>query len=130
MAIQKDFGELTEYYENSALIAQEPRGLSWKVVQRLNTLYDIKEFFTDGNDRFDQLSNVGAIIAEYKAGNLGWNEGLVTYWKDGTQLCQPRPYAADECDIIYNYYECTQGFWVEGVSTSSRLSKYFLIVMF
>lgn len=93
------------------------RGCSWKVVQRLQVLYGLKEWYCEGNDEYDQLSNVGSLIAEYKAGNLKWNDGLVTYWKDGNQLCQPRPYKAAECDCLMEQYDCGNGgFWVEGVS--------------
>lgn len=98
----------------------EPAGLSWPVVQRLDTLKGIHEHILSENDQYEVVGNVTNIIAAYRLGQLRWNPGLGTYQSKGVQLCQPRPFRWDEINLIDAKHQGHKGFWVEGV----RLFKH------
>ena len=97
------------------MIALEPAGLTWPVVQRLNTLKGILEHILSENDQYEVVGNVTNIMAAYRSGKLSWNPGLVTYWSKGVQLCQPRPFRWDEFNLINAEHQGHKGFWVEAV---------------
>lgn len=69
------------------------------------------------NDRdpYRQLPNLRAVLSAYRRGTLEWCEGLVTYWANGRQLCQPRPFDWDELEAINAKHNDVAGFWTEGV---------------
>ena len=92
-------------------------GRSYEVAQRLDELSDIQKHLILEEDEFDQLPNVRALMLHYKTGKLQWNEGLVTYWSHGKQLCQPRPFKWDEFFRVNKKYKGYRSFWVEGVSS-------------
>jgi hypothetical protein len=104
------------------MIAAEPgltwKGLTWEVVQRLDSLKGIEQWLVDRKDDLKLLETVAAIKKAYRSGTLAWNDGLVTYWSHGNQISQPRPFVWDEFRRITRMYDGHQGFWVEGVSGS------------
>ncbi|KAJ6083990.1 hypothetical protein N7486_010790, partial [Penicillium sp. IBT 16267x] len=106
--------------EKDESMAREP-GLSWVIVQRLIELEDAKEFLGTLINNYGQIPNTTAIMAAYRSGKLNLTEGLITYWSNGEQVSQPRPFNWDElfalCDK-YNGYE--GGFWVEPIKLSVR----------
>ncbi|KUM57067.1 hypothetical protein ACN42_g10127 [Penicillium freii] len=106
---------LREQQSRAAMMALEPAGLSWPVVQRLDTLQGTLEWLQKGNDEYKLVANVTKIMAAYRAGQLRWIPGLVTYWSRGAQLCNPRPFRWDEFNIINAQYDGHTGFWVEGL---------------
>jgi hypothetical protein len=97
------------------MMALEPPGLSYPVVQRLQTLKGMLAWLDSEGDQFELADNVKSIIEAYRSGQLKWNPHLVTYWAKGVQLCQPRPFRWNECDLINAQREGQKGFWVEGV---------------
>ncbi|KAJ5088574.1 hypothetical protein N7456_012190 [Penicillium angulare] len=111
---------LEEYKTTKAhreeLAKVEPEGLSWDVVQRINTLKALRKGLRR-SDPNKQLSNVKAILAAYRTKSLEWT-GLVTYWSKGVQLSQPRPFDWDEHDVINMHHKADKSFWVEGVNDS------------
>lgn len=96
------------------MASRYPDGLSWDVVQRLDTLEGILGHLRESGDEFDQSANVEALIKAYRSGQLEWT-GLVTYWSKGVQLCQPRPFDWDEFEAINRKHKGSSAFWVEGV---------------
>lgn len=67
-------------------------------------------------DKYEQLPNLKAILKAYREGTLKAWPGLVTYWSDGKQLCQPRPFDWAECEAINRANEGTKAFFTEPVS--------------
>ena len=100
------------------MTALEPAGLSWPVVQRLNTLTGILEHILSENDQYEVVGNVSNIMTSYRSCQLRLNPGLVTYWSKGVQLCQPRPFRWDEFNLINSEHQGHKGFWVEAVRLS------------
>lgn len=74
---------------HSAMVASEPGNHSLAVLKRLKVLRTI-EVELQSSDNFNQLPNVRALLQAYREGRLHWNLGLVTYWFEGVQLCEPR----------------------------------------
>ncbi|KAJ6039846.1 uncharacterized protein N7446_004837 [Penicillium canescens] len=107
-------GYLNRKEERDIMMNNEAEDLSWKVVQRLDDLENIRSWLEKGNDDDDQISNVKALIQAYTVGDLDWNTGLVTYWSKGKQLCQPRPFKWEEFLAISAKHKGHIGFWVEG----------------
>ncbi|KAJ5770486.1 uncharacterized protein N7511_002537, partial [Penicillium nucicola] len=95
--------------ERDELMLLEP-GLSWEVVQRLASLERIHTWLYE----WEQIKNVTAIMAAYRAQELRWNPRLVTYWSQGVQLCKPRPYGTNKYLYINGKFQGHTGFWVEG----------------
>lgn len=111
-------------------MALEPAGLSWPVVQRLQTLGGTLKWLQSEDDKYELVANVTNIMAAYRSGQLRWNPGLVTYWSKGVQLCQPRPFKWDEFDLINAEHAGHTGFWVEGVCLfkNARTSRKLICV--
>jgi hypothetical protein len=69
------------------MIAAEPvltwKGLTWEVVQRLDSLEGIEQWLVDRKDDLKLLETVAAIKKAYRSGTLAWNDVLVTYWSHG-----------------------------------------------
>jgi hypothetical protein len=96
----------------------EPKGLSRKTYERLDTLKFIQTAISSPQkDPLSEKKNVTAIINAYRTGKLEWISGLVTYWSDGKQLCEPRLFDWDEFDAINKAYSGHKSFWAEGVCT-------------
>lgn len=100
---------------HSALTESEPGNHSLDVLRRLEVLRNI-EFQLQTSDNYNQLPNVIALLQAYRGGLLHWNIGLVTYWFEGVQLCEPRPFSWDEFEVLNSHYSGKRGFWMEGVS--------------
>jgi hypothetical protein len=97
------------------------RGLSWPVVERLDTLKRILEWLRK-EDEFELIPSVESIIEKYSSGGLQWVPTLVTYWSHGRQLSQPRPFRWEEFENLSEQYGGQKGFWVEGVR-SHQMSR-------
>ena len=95
--------------------AQEPSGLPLKVYQQIEKLKRIQKDLKEQGDRHKQLPNVEALFKAYREGRLEWCEGLVTYWSNGEQMCQPRPFDWDELEAFQARHQHATGFWAEGV---------------
>ena len=100
------------------MFASEPRGLSLQVVQRLDSLKRIEKDL-EKEDKYGQLVNVQAVMHAYRSAQLGWNPRLVTYWTDGRQICQPRPFSWDEFHEIKAQVKNDKCWWIEGVRCST-----------
>ncbi|KAJ5416575.1 uncharacterized protein N7487_000125 [Penicillium crustosum] len=98
-----------------ALAESEPGNHSLDVLKRLEVLRNI-EYQLQSSDKFNQLPNVIALLQAYRGGLLHWNIGLVTYWFEGVQLCEPRPFSWDEFEMLNTHHSGKRGFWMEGVS--------------
>lgn len=108
----------------------EPKGLSWAVIQRIDTLKLAQTHLREQGDRYDQLKNLEAILTAYRRRKLDWNDDLVTYWSYGKQLCQPRPFRWDEFEAINSAHQGTKSFWTEGVSFDSSVIEHPLMTIF
>ena len=98
------------------MISSEPPGLSWEVIQRLESLKFVQRGLEEGEDAGEQLSNVNSIIAAYRSGQLQWHKGpIVTYWSRGVQLCEPKEFSWDDFERINKEHDGWKAFWVEGV---------------
>ncbi|KAJ5647192.1 hypothetical protein N7490_003564 [Penicillium lividum] len=91
-------------------------GRSWEVVQRLEGLLGMLDHLQRNGDDHKQMQNLAGLIMAYKKGKLQWNQGLVTYWSHGIQLCEPRPLDWDEFLRLNEQHDVHEGFWVEGVN--------------
>ncbi|CAI7590126.1 unnamed protein product [Penicillium viridicatum] len=100
--------------ERIALAESEPGNHSLDVLRRLEVLRDI-EVQLQSSDNFNQLPNVIALLQAYRGGLLHWNIGLVTYWFEGVQLCEPRPFNWDEFEVLNAHHSGKRGFWMEGL---------------
>ncbi|KAJ5602426.1 hypothetical protein N7537_005382 [Penicillium hordei] len=100
--------------ERIALVESEPGNHSLGVLRRLEVLRNI-EFQLQSSDNFNQLPNVLALLQAYRGGLLHWNIGLVTYWFEGVQLCEPRPFSWDEFEVLNAHHSGKRGFWMEGL---------------
>lgn len=96
------------------MISEEP-GLPWLVVIRLNSLKAIDKDLLNNGDPYEQLENVQAIIDAYRSGELEWDQGLVTFWSKGEQLCEPKEFDLEDFKAVNKEYDGKKGFWVEGV---------------
>ncbi|KAJ5641470.1 hypothetical protein N7490_005470 [Penicillium lividum] len=108
-----EFQEVKKY--RKSLYKGEPSHLSWEVIQRIDTLKGIRKDILK-EDKYEQLSNVDAILDAYRKGKLTRNAGrtrLVTYWSKGVQLSQPRRFDWDEFDAINDLHKGEKSFWVE-----------------
>ncbi|OQE30801.1 hypothetical protein PENFLA_c002G03843 [Penicillium flavigenum] len=104
-------------------------GLSWDTIERVHTLEAMKTELANTTDKYEQLPNIDALLNAYKAGNLEWHTGLVTYWSRGIQICQPRPFDWDEFEAINTHYKGDKGFWTEGISGPGSGSSYTTITI-
>ncbi|KAJ5716165.1 hypothetical protein N7493_008076, partial [Penicillium malachiteum] len=122
---------LNEYEKEKAyrskIISKWPKGLSWNVLQRLESLEFLQRKL-EVDDPNKQLANVKSIAEAYKSNQLGFND-LVTYWSHGTQISQPRPFNWDELLAINTHYEGSKGFWVEGVGHSEEYEGEYKIAI-
>jgi hypothetical protein len=97
--------------------------LSPEVIDRLHYLELMKKDLERGTDENKQIPNIKAILKAYRTLQLDWNSGLVTYWSNGVQICQPRPFDWDEFEAINLVYNGKEGFWTEGVSAVDEPSR-------
>ena len=86
------------------------------VLKRLCTLRRTLDYLKGTDDKegeedegkehqYKLVKTVEAIINAYKKGNLGWNDGLVTYWSRGKQLSEPRTFIQKEFEEIANKHK-------------------------
>ncbi|KAJ5221314.1 uncharacterized protein N7469_010201 [Penicillium citrinum] len=106
----KDFLEQKEIEDN--IFKGWPAGLSREVCHRLTELSELERYLSTNEDKYQELSNVRALISAYKGGDLEWHEGLVTYWSHGKKLCEPRPLDWDEFEVINRKHKGHVGFWI------------------
>lgn len=100
----------------SEMMRAEPEGLSWEVVQRLDTLKKIQKSLEEHGDSNENLANVSALMAAYRSKKLEWHsDDTVTYWVHGKLIEGPRKIDMKEL-LALNQQAGNKGFWVEGVS--------------
>lgn len=88
-------------------------------MKRLQELKNIKKWLEDvKGDDHDYLPTIKAVMNAYRKKKLDWNLGLVTYWFDGKQLCQPRLHDLEVVKILTKEPLYSRAIWVEGVSHS------------
>lgn len=93
-------------------------GLSLDVIKRLDDLKGMEaDLRARGKDPSGLGPNIAALINAYRTRQLDWHPGLVTYWSNGIQICQPRPFHYQEFLQVNQLYNGHASFWVEGVST-------------
>ncbi|KAJ5107480.1 hypothetical protein N7456_004155 [Penicillium angulare] len=92
-------------------------GLTYDSVRRLETLCMIHDWMTrkSESETGELLETVRCLITAYQRKDLEWTPGLVTYWSNGKQLCQPRPFDWKEFAWLNAKHEGWKGFWVEGL---------------
>ncbi|KAJ5443003.1 hypothetical protein N7445_004754 [Penicillium cf. griseofulvum] len=100
------------------MIKSEPGGLSWEIVQRLDSL-KMLETNLQAEDKDDNLSNVKAIIAAYRSKKLDWDGKSVTYWSKGGLINGPKKLDMKELYALSGQYG-PKGFWVEGIWIALR----------
>ncbi|KAJ5788142.1 hypothetical protein N7457_003132 [Penicillium paradoxum] len=122
---EKIMPQIYEYKLKGFLAQQEERtkaisaakGLSWPVLQRLDELQSILRWLESDEikDKYKLASNVKNIISAYRSGALDWCHGFVTYWNNGAQICQPRPFQWKEFQYLHDKHQGNEtGFWIEG----------------
>ncbi|KAJ5497512.1 hypothetical protein N7463_009499 [Penicillium fimorum] len=109
MAIKKDRMDMINF---------ERKGLSWEIVQRLDSLKKLEQILGRKDDD-DNLSNVKALMAAYRSGDLGWDRDLVSYWLNGKRLTGPKKLNIQELYSLSTEHG-PKGFWVEGIWISLR----------
>lgn len=105
---------------SSALFESEPNGLSLQVVQRLHDLKAIEKTL-EQRDVWKQLPNVQSLMEAYRSKKLVWEEGSVTYWSRGSQICKPKQFKWKDFEEVNRKFDGYKGFWVEGVSESLHM---------
>jgi hypothetical protein len=93
------------------------------VIRRLDYLLEMGDQLVKTPDPCGVIPNITAIIIAYRTRQLEWNEGLVTYWSKGKQLCEPRPFHYGEFLDVNKQHDGHNDFWVEGVSSRSLQSN-------
>lgn len=94
----------------------EPEGLSWEVVQRLDSLKKIQKSLEEHGDRNKNGPNVSALIAAYRSKELEWfSDDTVTYWAHGKKIGGPKKINMKEL-LALSTKAGSKGFWVEGVT--------------
>lgn len=97
------------------MINSEPSGLSWEVVQRLDSLKKVKQSFDELGQDNGNTSNVLAIMDAYRSRRLVWDENKVTYWVHGKMVAGPKKMDMEEF-LTLSQELGPHGVWVEGVS--------------
>ncbi|KAJ5586548.1 hypothetical protein N7450_006335 [Penicillium hetheringtonii] len=123
---EKDQAEVQE------LIASEPEGLAYDEIMRLKTLEVIRKAVLKNGDDYDQMRNVTTMMEKYRARELVWTPGRVTYWANGVQLTDYEEFGWERFrDLSDKHFDRTKseedlgpekgygGIWVEGVSDRS-----------
>lgn len=106
------------------MIASEPKGLSWPVVQRLNTLKQMEAYFEaqESLNTVDRgcLANIRAIQKAYRSGELKWNGSRnITLWRKGCLIGGPLALSEEEfMRKMCGAYRTLDGLWAEGVCSS------------
>lgn len=74
----------------------EPEGLGTKVYQRLDSLKKTYRYFEEISANHPQLKNLRAVLEAYRSKKLEVRPNMMTYWAEGVQLCNYRPWDWDE----------------------------------
>jgi hypothetical protein len=76
----------------------------------------MEQRFVSGQDEdsTEQRRNIRAILQAYRSKKLVWYPKLVTYWPNGQQLCEPRPFDWDEFEVINHAHGGHKGFGGKG----------------
>ncbi|KAJ5088571.1 hypothetical protein N7456_012187 [Penicillium angulare] len=89
--------------------------LSKNVKYRLWTLETMKKELKVQGDPYKALSNIRGIMAAYRAHQLEWKKGFVTYWSHGKRINEePKKFDWSEFVELNEKYDGGKGFWVEG----------------
>ncbi|KAJ5651766.1 hypothetical protein N7507_009192 [Penicillium longicatenatum] len=88
------------------------QGLSWDVIQRLESLKALREELTANGDVFEELPNVESIIKAYESGDLEL-DGKITYWSHGRVVHRSNSFDWDEFKWANRMHQGYKGFWVE-----------------
>lgn len=111
--------QITDYaVKLRAMLKAEP-GLEWDVVVRLQTLKQMAEFVDALGDPNRLLSCITSVISAYRSKELTWDEGKVTYWRDGKLVGGPPSIFEWDRFRELNSDNEGEGFWIEPVSSSS-----------
>ncbi|KAJ5788371.1 hypothetical protein N7457_003361 [Penicillium paradoxum] len=104
------------------MIKSEPSGLSWGVVQRLDTLKIIEAHVVEEGDPDDQLPNIRALMESYRSKKLTFKSGMVSYWSEGRQLNSPEKFDENVHKRMLKSHDTTRSWWVEGLSGVSPVN--------
>jgi hypothetical protein len=91
----------------------EPEGLNFEVCQRLDVLKRTCQHLEEKNATHPQLPHIKAVIEAYRSGMLNIEEGMVTYWAGGIQLCEPTLSSWDQ----FSKSTDQQKLWLEQASS-------------
>lgn len=92
-------------------------GLDWETVQRVKELIEIEKYLKKNGDPEEEIPNIVAIIKAYRAKDIAWKWGKITYWAKGKRLNKkPVEFTWDEFERK-SEAAGGKGFWVEGVSS-------------
>ncbi|KAJ5761969.1 uncharacterized protein N7511_005351 [Penicillium nucicola] len=109
--------------------SSEDEGLDDEVKDRLHYLELVLKDLEEKSVKHKQIPNIKAIMEAYRQRQLDWDGMLVTYWSNGDQLCQPRPFDWDEFETINKAHNGKEGFWTEGVRLHSAQGNYASTIM-
>ncbi|KAJ5152026.1 hypothetical protein N7492_010321 [Penicillium capsulatum] len=108
--------------EMDEMIASEPAGLSWEVVQRLDSLKFIERRLLEKGEGEAELPNIRAIMKAYRTRQLEWT-GEITYWSNGRMVGGRADWDPDDCLAVANREGSGRGFWLEGVDGPGPTNK-------
>lgn len=103
------------------MIGSEPAGLSWEVVQRLDSLKFIERRLLEKGEGEDEIPNIRAIMEAYRTHKLEWT-GEITYWSRGRRVGGRADWDPDDCLAVADREDSGNGFWLEGVRRDSDLA--------
>ncbi|KAJ5769545.1 hypothetical protein N7520_004104 [Penicillium odoratum] len=108
-----------------AIIAPyQGQGLSWDVIQRLESLKALRDELMANGDAFEELPNVDAIIRAYESGDLKM-DGQITYWSYGRIIHRSNAFDWDQFSRVNRMYQGFKAFWVErGEPGPSSVNSY------
>ncbi|CAI7670379.1 unnamed protein product [Penicillium palitans] len=114
--------------EQTDMIKSEPDGLSWEVVQRLDSLKKIQASFDELGDDNGNTPNVAAIMAAYRSGDLVWDTNSITYWANGKLMASAKKMDMDEF-LAFSKEHGPHGVWVEGMDNYKPEPMYLFVTL-
>ncbi|KAJ5581356.1 hypothetical protein N7450_007657 [Penicillium hetheringtonii] len=124
---EKKLERLKKARDTQSAVMKQFFGKSWEVIQRMANLQKIADHLKKIKDPYQELVNVEAILAAYKAGKLEWNDHA-TYWCQGKMIAGPSPFSFEDFGKLKtDENRGNGGFWVEGIyplTLTENVCKY------
>ncbi|KAJ5691996.1 hypothetical protein N7462_001419 [Penicillium macrosclerotiorum] len=110
-----------EKADQDNMIQSEEPDLSFEVVQRIKDLEFIDKSLVATGDKDYQLVNIREILKAYRNKKLLYEQGKVTFWSWGKQLCEPQRFDVNDFLEVNYQYHGDRSFWVEGIKIALRI---------